>query len=242
MRIASFNIRGARLTPRAGLPPLVDACVALDADILGLEEVHRHKRRSGFADQAAFVARGLGCDHIFGPTRRRVIRGQYGNALITRGLIKESEVRLLPGTGTQQPRAAILAVVEVQGTAVSVGVTHLQHHPKRLRHLPNEAPDQLRAVLAWLKELPTPRVLIGDLNLQPKRAVPMITDAGFEVAITGPAYPAEQPTVQLDYIAVDGFVIESASVLPMADVSDHRPIVADVRLPKKRSSASPRIR
>jgi endonuclease/exonuclease/phosphatase family metal-dependent hydrolase len=230
VRIASFNIRGARLGGRAGLPALVDACLALDADILGLQEVHRHRRRSGFADQAAWVARGLGCAHIFGPTRHRVIRGQYGNALITRGTIKQSEVRVLPGTGTQQPRAAVLAVVEVQGTGVSVGVTHLQHHPKRLHHLPDEAPDQLRAILAWLGELPSPRVLIGDLNLQPARAAPIIVDAGFEIAATGPAYPAEDPGVQLDYVAVDGLRIESASVVATG-ISDHRPIVVDVRLP-----------
>ena len=231
MRIASFNIRGAGLGGRSGLGPLVEACGAIGADILGLQEVHRNRRKSGFADQAARVARGLGGTHVFGPTRHRVIRGQYGNALITNGTIKDSAVELLPGTGTQQPRVAILATIEIDGTDVSVAVTHLQHHPKRLRHLPNEAPDQLRAVLAWLNARPAPRVLIGDLNLQPKRAEPIITAAGFEVAATGPAYPSENPSLQLDYIAVDGLVIESASVVPTPNISDHRPIVVDARLP-----------
>jgi endonuclease/exonuclease/phosphatase family metal-dependent hydrolase len=86
-------------------------------------------------------------------------------------------------------------------------------------------------VLSWLKDRPSPRVLIGDLNLQPKRAEPIIADAGFEIAATGPAYPSHDPTVQLDYIAVDGLFIDSASVVPTATVSDHRPIVVDVHLP-----------
>ncbi len=221
---------------RAGLAPLVDACVALDADILGLQEVDRRQRRSGFADQAAAVARGLSCTHVYGATRHRVLRGQYGNALIVRGEILDSEVRPLPGSGTkQQPRVAILARVDVRGAHVSVAVTHLQHHPERLRHLPNEAPDQLRAALEWLTALPAPRVIIGDLNMQPPRAEPMLTAAGFTVAATGPAYPSHDPKLQLDYIAVDGLVVESAAVVP-ADVSDHRPIVAEVRLPEPRIS------
>ena len=232
MRIASFNIHGGQMGGRAGLPPLVNACLIVDADILGLQEVDRRQRRSGFADQAAVVASGLSCVHVYGPTRQRVIRGQYGNALIVRGDIIESQTRRLPGSGTkQQPRAAILARVNVRGVAVSVAVTHLQHHPKRLRQLPNEAPDQLRSVLEWLVALPAPRVIIGDFNMQPAKAEPILTEAGFTIAATGPAYPADAPTMQLDYIAVDGLVVDAASVAPTADISDHRPIIADVRVP-----------
>ena len=91
-------------------------------------------------------------------------------------------------------------------------------------------PISSTALLAWLQELPAPRVLMGDLNLQPDRAAPIIVEAGFEIAETGPAYPAEHPTVQLDYIAVDGLRIESAAVVATG-TSDHRPIVVDVRLP-----------
>jgi endonuclease/exonuclease/phosphatase family metal-dependent hydrolase len=232
LRIASFNIHGGQMGGRAGIPPLVDVCVPLDADILGLQEVDRRKRRSGFADQAGAVADGMGYAHVFGPTRRRIVRGQYGNALIVRGDITDSTVIRLPGSGTkQQPRVAILARVEVRKTALTVAVTHLQHHPKRLRHLPNEAPDQLRALLEQLSNRPGPRVIIGDFNMQPPRAGPILAEAGYTVADTGPAYPSEEPTMQLDYIAVDGLVIESAGVVNAGNVSDHLPIVAEVRLP-----------
>jgi endonuclease/exonuclease/phosphatase family metal-dependent hydrolase len=230
LRIASFNIHGGKLGGRARLSPLVDAVTPLDADILGLQEVDRRQRRSGFADQAAAVAGGLGCAHVYGPTRRRIVRGQYGNALIVRGNILRHEVVRLPESGTkQQPRVAILARVEVRGIELTVAVTHLQHHPKRLHHLPNEAPQQLRALLERLSNQPGPRVIIGDFNMQPPRAEPILHAAGYTVADTGPAYPAGEPTLQLDYIAVDGLTIESTSVVATGDVSDHRPIVATVR-------------
>jgi endonuclease/exonuclease/phosphatase family metal-dependent hydrolase len=228
VRVASFNIRGARIDGGAGFAPLVDACVGLDADILGLQEVDRRRRRSGFVDQAAAVAHALGGAHVYGPTRPRRPRGQYGNALVARGEIRSSEVRVLPGAGTQQPRAAVLARVDVQGMSVSVAVTHLQHHPRRLAHLPDEAPEQLRMLLSWLRDLPSPRVLVGDLNLQPPRAAPILEEAGYTIAATGPAYPSADPRLQLDYIAVDGLVVQSASVVPTGEISDHHPIVADL--------------
>lgn len=229
MRLASFNIRGAHLDRQKELPRLAEACAALDADVLGLQEVDRRRRRSGFVDQAAYLAERLGGVHVYGPTRPRSVRGQFGNALIVRGTLDDVEVRVLPGTGTQQPRAAVLARAEVGGMKVSVAVTHLQHHSRRRSHLSDEAPGQLRALLRWLGEREAPRVLIGDLNLQPPRAEPMLADAGFTIAATGPAYPSGGPTMQLDYLAVDGLVIDAASVVPTGDVSDHHAIVADVR-------------
>jgi endonuclease/exonuclease/phosphatase family metal-dependent hydrolase len=230
VRLASFNIHGGRLGGRAGLRALIEACIELDADILGLQEVDRRQARTGFTDQAAAIARRIGGAHVYAPTRHRVIRGQYGNALVARGTIDDIEKRILPGTGTQQPRSAVMARVSTSEGEVSVAVTHLQHRPKRLRHLPKEAPDQLRALLGWLKERPAPRVLLGDLNLQPPRVEPMLHEAGFEIAATGPAYPVEAPRIQLDYIAVDGLEVSSAAVLaPATNSSDHRPIIADVR-------------
>jgi endonuclease/exonuclease/phosphatase family metal-dependent hydrolase len=228
VRIASFNIRGPRLEHLMDLDGLVDACMELDADILGLQEVDRRRRRTGRVDQAAYVARNLASAHVFAPTRHGA-RGRYGNALVVRGEIRGSEVRVLHGSGTQQPRSAALARVEVRGTGLSVAVTHLQHHPRRLAHLPDEAPDQLRALLHWLAEWPAPWVLIGDLNLQPPRAEPILRDAGFTIAPTGPAYPSDRPATQLDYIAVSGLVVESASSVPAVAVSDHLPIVVDAR-------------
>jgi len=233
VRIASFNIHGGQLGGRPNLPPLVAACIDLDADILGLQEVDRRRRRSAFADQAKVVARGMACDHVYGPTRLRIVRGQYGNALIARGTIKDVEIPALPDSGTnQQRRAAVLARVVTGDVHVSVAVTHLSHHPKRLDHLPDEAPDQLAAVLEWLRERPAPRILMGDFNMQPPRVEPILAEAGFEIAPTGPAYPVDDPKIQLDYLAVDGLDIESAGIAPINNVSDHRPIVAKVRLPR----------
>jgi endonuclease/exonuclease/phosphatase family metal-dependent hydrolase len=227
--VATFNIRhGATTAGPVRARALATACAALDVDILGLQEVDRRRRRSWMRDQAGVVARRLGARRLYGPALHRGV-GEYGNALIARGTISDAEVRRLPGGDDRQTRVAILGRVTVGELEVSVAVTHLQHWPPRLRHLPDEAPAQLDAVLEWLSARPGPRLLLGDLNLVPDRAEPMMRAAGFDVAPTGPTFPAERPRVRVDYVAVDGLAITNAVVAPATGVSDHRPVVAELR-------------
>jgi endonuclease/exonuclease/phosphatase family metal-dependent hydrolase len=234
VRVGTFNIQRATAPDgRVSLRGLGAAGAALDCDVLGLQEVDRHRRRSRLRDESAIVARRVGGRRVFGPARvapRRRRAGRYGNALVVRGALDEVEVRELPGTGTRAPRSVILARATVRGAALSVGVTHLQHHPKHLQHLADEAPEQLEAALALLRERAAPRVLLGDFNLGPERAEPILAKSGFTAAVTGPTYPAHEPTIRLDYIAVDGAEVAAARVGPRQAVGDHLPVVAELML------------
>ena len=97
------------------LRALRDACRALDADLLGLQEVWRRRLATRLVDQSAYVARRSRYAHRFASTRpERRIRG-YGNALLTRGTILDAEVRLLPGLAEREARVALLAQLEIAG-------------------------------------------------------------------------------------------------------------------------------
>ncbi len=207
---------------------LVRACAALGADVLGLQEVERGRRRSGYVDQGRLVATFLRARHVAGPAIRRGRWRAYGNSLVARGRVSDVERLDLPRAPEREPRAALLADVTVRGLRCAVAVTHLQHRPARLRHLPHDAPEQLRAVLRALLARPGPHVLLGDCNLQPASAVPIFEEAGFTVAEHGPTYPAAAPRLRLDYVAVAGLRVRSAEVCEASAVSDHRAVVADL--------------
>jgi endonuclease/exonuclease/phosphatase family metal-dependent hydrolase len=229
VRVATFNIRhGAGEDDRVRSVALVRACAQLRSDVLGLQEVEQGRRRSGYLDQGRLVAFGLRARHVAGPAIRRSRWRAYGNGLVARGRVQDAEVLDLPRAPEREPRSALLARVTVRGVELSVAVTHLQHRPARLRHLPHEAGDQLRTVLDALGRRPSPRLLLGDLNLQPEHAGPILEAAGYTIAAAGPTFPSTAPRIQLDYIAVDGFAIRGASVAPAAVVSDHRALVADL--------------
>ncbi len=119
----------------------------------------------------------------------------------------------------------------MRGIEVSVGVTHLQHWPKRHRDRPHDAPEQLHALLDALRARAAPRILLGDLNLEPEVVGPILAAAGFTRAEHGPTFPADAPRVTLDHIAVDGLDIQRVWVADEAPVSDHRAVVAELERP-----------
>jgi endonuclease/exonuclease/phosphatase family metal-dependent hydrolase len=229
VRVATFNIRhGAAVDDDVRPLSLARACAALDADVLGLQELERGRRRSWYVDQGRFVAAYVRAHYVAGPAIRRGRWRADGNGLVARGRIRGVEILDLPRGPEREPRSAVLAAVTIGGATISIGVTHLQHRPARLRHLPSDASDQLRAVLDALTARPAPRVLLGDLNLQPPVAQEILEAAGFTVPEHGPTYPADAPRIRLDYVAVDGLRVREVHVAPKAAVSDHRAVVADL--------------
>jgi endonuclease/exonuclease/phosphatase family metal-dependent hydrolase len=229
VRVATFNVRhGATGDDDVRPLSLARACAALDPDVLALQEVERGRRRSWYVDQGRLVAARLRARYAAGPAIRRGRWRSYGNGLVARGEIRDTQIVDLPRAPEREPRCALLAGVTVAGVTISVAVTHLQHRPHRLRHLPTDAPEQLRAVLDALRDRPGPRLLLGDLNLKPTTAQPILEAAGFEVAEHEATYPSEAPRIRLDYVAVDGLHVRAAWVSPAAAVSDHRAVVADL--------------
>ncbi|MEX2254773.1 MAG: endonuclease/exonuclease/phosphatase family protein [Acidimicrobiia bacterium] len=229
VRVATFNIRhGAAGDDHVRPVALLRACAALDPDLLGLQEVERGRRRSWYVDQGRLVAAYLRARSVDGPAIQRNRWRAYGNSLIVRGRVRDVEVLDLPRGPEREPRSAVVATVTVHGLTLAVAVTHLQHRPARLRHLPHDAGGQLRSVLEALAARPRPRILLGDLNLQPPTAVPILEDAGFTVAEHGPTYPADEPRLRLDYVAVDGLRVRDVQIAGAAEVSDHRAVVADL--------------
>jgi endonuclease/exonuclease/phosphatase family metal-dependent hydrolase len=224
IRLATFNTRHGR--PPAGLARLgmlTSQCAALDADVLGLQEIDRHVVRSCFAAQAHRIGRALDMEVAWGPARRPILVGHEGNALLVRGTLADVEVVELPRSPERYRRIAVLARVALaSGGELSVAVTHLQNHGP-------EAATQLPVLVDHLARRPAPRVLLGDLNLDRADVTPVLEAAGYTVADGGPTSPADRPVRQIDFIAVDGFEIRAAEVHP-TDVSDHRPLTVDVAI------------
>jgi endonuclease/exonuclease/phosphatase family metal-dependent hydrolase len=160
----------------------------------------------------------------------------YGVALASRHPVTSwSELRLAPGRAQlpvalppgagrrvlwvpDEPRVALAAVVETPIGTVSVVTTHLSFSPVR-------AVRQLREVQRWCRRLPRPLVLMGDLNLPGRVAVPL---SGWTSVAKVPTFPAAGPRVQLDHVLVDGVVGIGATERHRLADSDHLALSAEL--------------
>ena len=220
LRIATFNVKhGDDGNGGVDLRRLGAACAGLSADVLAVQEVDRFARRTGYRDEMRTIARATGLEAVFGEAARRRWRS-YGNALLARGPIRDVEVIKLPRPSEGEQRVAIVARVAVKGVEMAVGATHLSFRR-------GEGAPQLAVLIDALAERDGPRVLLGDLNLGPEVVEPALLAAGYQVAPTGATFPAGAPRTRIDFVAVWGLKVVSAST-PAPGVSDHLPVVAEV--------------
>ena len=153
VRIATFNIQhGLGPDGRVDNDRLAEAVAALDADVVGLQEVDRRQARSGGADQARLCAEAMrAVDHRFRPTlagpfrypgvRRRARSTErpdapgYGIALLSRFPVLSWHTVILPPAtpwvwgrvqlGTDEPRVALAAEIDAPSGPLTVVCTHL---------------------------------------------------------------------------------------------------------------------
>ncbi|MGQ0804792.1 MAG: endonuclease/exonuclease/phosphatase family protein [Actinomycetota bacterium] len=233
LRLATFNIKnGLGSDGVVDNDRLAEACAGLRADVLALQEVDSGATRSGGVNQAAVVAKACELTYFYAPAFELKAGGRYGNALLARGNIDETEVLELPVAPERQARVAAIARVEIENVALSVAATHLQNRRTGAPLAAEDAEEQLEQLAVVLEALGRrrrPRVLLGDLNSAPAVVDPVLTAAGFSVADTDATAPARAPRLRIDYVAVERLRIVSAEVVS-TPVSDHRAVVVEVEV------------
>lgn len=245
-RVLSYNIHhGVGLDGVLDLERIAAEIEATGADVVGLQEVDNHwGERSGWVDQASWLAQRLGMHHAYAanldldPAPGDTVRRQYGTAVLSRFEILSATNHLLTNlpyeTRPTEQRGLLHVVVNVRGAHVDINNTHLDHQRAEQRI------SQVREVLAIVARQSGTAVVLGDLNATPETTeVRMLVDAGLKDAFAGIAgaetYPAEAPTKRIDYLLVrEALTITGQEVLT-TEASDHLPITAalTVRRPQR---------
>ncbi|MCW2516730.1 MAG: Endonuclease/exonuclease/phosphatase [Mycobacterium sp.] len=160
----------------------------------------------------------------------------YGIALLSRFPVSSWQVLRLPRILTrvpmylpgpnrvmivdEEPRAAVMAVLDTPVGPLTVANTHLSFVPGWNRH-------QLRRLVRDVRTLPGPHLVVGDLNLTPNAVRRW---SGMRSLAAGPTFPADRPKRQLDHILTDdpGLTVRRSETPPMP-ISDHRPLVVELQ-------------
>jgi endonuclease/exonuclease/phosphatase family metal-dependent hydrolase len=248
VRLVTFNIHhGVGDDARHDLPRLARVLAAAEADVICLQEVDRHfGTRSEDVDQALLLARGLDMQLAWGPAIDEPRgagrpRGQYGNALLSRLPVLVSDVHRLPGTS--EPRCALRTMIELDGAALWVTVTHLSRSG-------SDRAAQVAAVADLQTGPMETGVVVGDFNSNPDAPELAALRSRFGDAWLlahdredrsawriwqhgdGYTHPARSPHRRIDQAWVTpGVAVVAAQVLDGGGASDHLPLMVDLEVP-----------
>ena len=236
MRLLSYNIHkgvGGR-DRRYRIERIVEVVAAEAPDLICLQEVDRHVRRTRHDDQPALLGEAFRAAATLYQLNVHFGAGGYGNLLLSRWPLRRSHQVSLRQR-RRKPRGAQLAVVETPE-----GPLHLVHWhlglAERERHW--QAAHLLNHE-SFGESAGLPTLIVGDFNdWRNTLAHGPFARHGFHQA-TAPrwrfrSFPAQYPILSLDKAFHRGPVeIQHARIVhtPAARVaSDHLPLVVDFRL------------
>ena len=242
LRVLCYNIHyGQGMDGEYNIKRLAEVIKKVKPDLVALQEVDVHVKRSGRVHQAQKLSELTGMKVRFGPTQHYE-GGLFGNAVLTNLPILDVMIQPLPYTEstpkkTTYPRAAIAVKVRApNGTVIRFISTHFQHNVAKDREAEAEAINKHFA--KQNDNMPT--ILAGDMNAQPGSKPINTLLKKWENAIdkeASPSAPSPKPSSRIDYIfyrSKEQLRFSEAKVIAEKMASDHRPVFAKFELLKKK--------
>ncbi len=217
-RIGTFNIDGGR-----GVDGKVDldrtAKSLQQLDFIGLNEVHGFFGND-LSNQAQAIAGTLHLPYLWVPAERQWWHESFGNAILTNLPTTQWRRVPLPSRPFSASRNYLLTSVTWNGRPIQILTTHTDWKAG--------GEEQFEIVGKVFMSLPTPAVLMGDLNCPESDAKirQLMTTPGVEEAIDSVVGP--QPK-RVDWIFLRGLTTLDAGVVDTG-ASDHPAYWAQVKL------------
>ena len=237
VRIATYNIHKCIGLDRRFAPKrIVKVLRETDADVIALQEVLCHSSTRERENQAGFIARELGMDYSFGKNRQ-IRNGPYGNAILSRLEIEESE-KFDISIDKREPRGCLRTRIKLNKTK-SIQFFNL-HLGTSFFERRKQVHKLLAAHVLDDKRFTGKRIIAGDFNEWTNGLTTRLfkrkfkgVDARIHLGKRR-TYPGVMPFLHLDHIYFDrdfrlqnAFLHRSRTALI---ASDHLPIVAEFDL------------
>ena len=244
VRVVVYNMHAGK--DAAGvdnLQRIVDFVRDVRADVVLLQEVDQGTRRSGGVDQPAVLAARSGFHVAFG-SALDYDGGEYGVATLSRWPITFDTLYRLPvdppqerAGGSREPRGMLRAEIVSPYGGLVVFNTHIDASREDTWRR-----QEAGVIVATVTTARATRPLVllgGDMNSTPESAVQeMVRGAGLRDAFSecgqgaGLTFPSDSAVKRIDYLYLTGVVRCARAEVAATRVSDHRPLVVDVLLPR----------
>jgi endonuclease/exonuclease/phosphatase family metal-dependent hydrolase len=238
MRLLSYNIHkgiGGR-DRRYDLDRIVRVIEHENPDIVCLQEVSRHARRTRGHDQPQLLREALSLEHTHFQLNHTYQHGGYGNLILSRWpLIRRHSISLR--YRWRKRRGCQIAVIET-----TEGELHLVNwHLGLAQHERLWQAEQLLSHHLYQESETLPTLVVGDCNDWRNRLIDQqFLDKGYSHLTHPPSrfrtFPAFLPVLSLDKAFHHGLFIREVRAVrtPLSHrASDHLPIVIDFHLQER---------
>lgn len=227
-RVATWNIHSC-VGPDGRYAPerVAGVLAALEADVIGLQEVDWRRPTADGGEVLAYLAEQLGMHAVEGPNLHDH-RGRYGNGLLSRFSVADFRLHSL-AYGGREPRGAIEATLAGESGPIRTFVTHLGLNYRERR-------KQVETLRAAARDGTTggAMVLLGDMNewFTHRLMRRAFTPEPFARMASGRTFPSRWPWFPLDCVfagpAPTELELRVVSTPEARAASDHLPLVADI--------------
>ncbi|WP_068628399.1 endonuclease/exonuclease/phosphatase family protein [Cephaloticoccus primus] len=251
LKVLTYNIYHGEKFYSPGKPNLDEIAEIIAAekpDLVALQEVDRHTRRSAklyggvSQDLTQELARMTGMHGYFGRAMEQH-GGDYGEAILTRTPAVRATNHPLAAPSGGEPRALLQVELALTGDrtasrTLTFAGTHLchQHEANRLA--------QVQEIIRLAEAAPHPFILAGDFNFETGEApyhalAHALQDTGVAFGNPQHTWPVDQPSTRLDIIFTDKrhhWIVKDHRLLPH-NASDHHPVIAILELTSRQERA-----
>lgn len=228
--VMSYNVHAMRgMDKKLDAVRIAQVINEQNPDIIALQEVDMFTERSGNMDAIGILEEHTGMDGVFMKTFNYQ-GGEFGNAVLSRLPIVDTELIRLPSREAYEPRLLMkVSVVAGKNDTLHFYATHLDHHRED-----SDRPIQMKKIIEILESDKHKVILAGDLNCQPgSEPLDMLDKVLTRCSSDELTYPADEPYWTIDHIYYSeekGLEDLGLKVIPETVASDHRPIVTRFRI------------
>ncbi len=246
LRVLSYNIHHAAGTDgKLDLKRIANVIQSVNPDVVSLQEVDQHARRSGSIDQPAELGKLTGMKVIFAENIP-LQGGSYGNAILSRFEIDSKKHALLPNHNKGEQRGLISSTLIWQGKGKQANkfnftATHFDHRPIDSERVASA----LQVNQLAISDPNTPSLIAGDFNdVRGSKTLETLQEKWNIAGPDLPTVPVAKPTRQIDFILYrprNRWTVLKTEVLKETVASDHRAILSVLRLnaPTKKAIKDP---
>lgn len=229
MKIMSFNTQHCLnfTTQMIDFDIMAKAIIDCEADIVGLNEMRGVGSYPEYTDQVKKLSELTKMDYYYFADAKVFPDNPYGNAILSKIPIIESETIIIPDPKTKiyndhyETRCVLKAVLQ---NGAMVLITHMGLNA-------DERENAVKTVLNYTRNEKC--ILMGDFNMSPDDSLLMpikarMTDTAVLFDEEKLSFPSDNPVCKIDYIFVSNDINVISADIPSIVASDHRPCISTI--------------